>query len=331
MDRTIQAIGLFSGGLDSLLALRLIQDQGLAVEAFHAILPVHSPALLRRVQQVTAEIGVPFCTVSPEQEFFEILRHPRHGYGAGMNPCLDCRILILRHAARHMREVGASFVFTGEVLGERPMSQTRQGLDLVESQAGLPGRLLRPLSARLLPPTIAEEEGLVDRGRLLAIEGRRRQPQLALARQYGIREFPPPAGGCLLTNRESARRVHDLLDHQPDFSPNDFYLLKVGRHFRLSPRARVVAGRDEAENARIVELAQAGDLLFEVPDLGSPVALLRGAADDESIHLAAAITARYSDARATQVLVRYGPVYPDLARTIAVERAPQELLERLRI
>ena len=331
MGRLPQAIGLFSGGLDSILAVRLMLDQGLVVEALHAILPVHGTELLPRVERATGRLGVPLYTVNLEEEFFDLLRHPRYGYGSGMNPCLDCHILILRKAGERMRQVGASLVFTGEVLGERPMSQHRQALGLVERQSGLEGYLLRPLSAQLLPPTIPEQEGLVDRGRLLAIRGRSRKPQLALAQQYGISEYPSPGGGCLLTDPGFARRTRDLLAHRPDFSRNDFDLLKVGRHFRLSSEVRVISGRTEAENRWVVELARPGDLLFEVKGPGSPVTLLRGPAGAEAIRIAAAVTARYSDARAAEVQVHYGASYPELAEAVAVRPAEQELLDRLRV
>lgn len=327
----IHAIGLISGGLDSLLALRLMQDQGLGVEAMHVILPVHGPQTLAWVKEVTARMGVPLSLVDAETEFLAIVRRPRHGYGAGMNPCLDCHVLLLRMAAARMREVGAAFVFTGEVLDERPMSQHQQGLDLVERKSGLAGRLLRPLSAQLLPPTIPEQEGLVDRGRLLDISGRRRLAQFALARQYGLAGYPPPAGGCFLTKDDSARRLRDVAQHRPEFTRSDFYLVRVGRHFRLSPRARVIVGRGEEENARIAALAEEGDLLFEVPAIGSPVTLLRGDVDEEAIRLAAAITARYSDAHAPRVVVRYGESYPELARQIEVEPAAADWLETIRI
>lgn len=331
MDRPIQGIGLFSGGLDSILAVRLLLEQGLHLEALHVVLPVHRPELRAWVEEAAERLGVPLYVVVLEQEFFDILRRPRHGYGSGMNPCVDCHVLLLRQAAERMREVGASFVFTGEVLGERPFSQHRAALELVERKAGLEGRLLRPLSAQLLPPTIPEQEGLVDRSRLLAIQGRWRQPQKELARRFGIERYPHPAGGCFLTNRELARRVRDLLEHTPGFTRSDFELVRLGRHFRLSPKVKIVSGRDERENAHIVALAQEGDLFFEAAGLGSPVTLLRGPADEESIRIAAAITARYSDARADPVAVRYGPVYGRLEQTIAVERAGEEMLDRLRI
>ncbi len=327
---SIQGIGLVSGGLDSLLAVYVLREQGVPVEAMHVTLPMHSARLRQAVERSIVPLGVPLHVVSLEQEFFEILRHPRYGYGSEVNPCIDCHLLLLRRAAERMQEVGASFVFTGEVLGERPMSQHRQALDLVERRAGLQGRLLRPLSARRLAETIPEQEGIVDRSRLLDIEGRWRRRQLDLVEKYGIDEYATPDGGCILTVPDSARRVRDLLKNQPDFAPNDFQLLKVGRHFRLGPRTRLVVGRDERDNSRIVELAQPGDLLFEVLACGSPVTLLRGEIDGEAMHLAAAVTARYSDAQGPQVLVNYGNA-GELGQAMLVERAPQELIEQLRV
>ncbi len=328
---SVQGVGLFSGGLDSLLSLYLLLEQGLKVEAMHAILPVHRPGLRAWVEQATGRLGISLYLITLEEAFFEILRHPRHGYGSGMNPCLDCHILLLRRAAERMREVGASFVFTGEVLGERPMSQNLPALQLVERESGLQGRLLRPLSARLLLPTVPEEEGLVDRSRLFDIRGRSRRVQLELARRYGLSDFPTPAGGCMLTDPGLSRRVRDLLRHRPYFSRSDFDLLRVGRHFRLSPRVKAVSGRNQEENARLLELTEEGDLLFEVMGTGSPITLLRGPADEETIRLAAAITARYSDARPALVRVHYGPHYPDLEAMVEVERATEDLLAWLRI
>ncbi|MBN1483179.1 MAG: tRNA 4-thiouridine(8) synthase ThiI [Chloroflexia bacterium] len=332
MNTNIQAIGLMSGGLDSILALYLMLEQGLAVEALHALLPVHETGQLDWIQQVCQRAGVPLYVANLEAPFFELLRHPQHGYGSGMNPCLDCRILVLRAAAERRRELGAAFVFSGEVVGERPMSQNRRALDLVERRSGLQGRLLRPLSARLLPPTIPEQEGLVDRERLYGISGRSRKEQLALAETYGLRDFPTPAGGCRLTDPNFARRARDLLQHQPNFTSNDFCLLQVGRHFRLAPQIKVISGRHQAENLRLTELAQEGDLLFEVRGgVGSPVTLLRGPANPAAITAAAAITARYSDAPGPQVEVYYGAPYPQLERTMQVAPAEEAWLEQLRI
>ncbi len=331
MNDAVQAIGLLSGGLDSTLALRLLVEQGLRVEAMHALLPVHPPGQRAWVEQVAAAVGVPLHITSLEEEFFQRLRHPKHGYGSGMNPCLDCRILVLQTARRRMEQVGAALVFTGEVVGERPMSQNRWAMRLVEVESGLEGRLLRPLSAKLLPPTLPEQEGLVNRENLLAIRGRSRKPQYALAARYGLREFPSPAGGCLLTDPGFARRARDLLEHHPAFDRNDFDLLKVGRHFRLSPQARIASGRREAENHCLVALAREGDLLLEVRGWGSPVTLLRGPADTTTIAAAAAITARYSDAPGPQVVVHYGFPYPHLEHTVTVAPASPEQLDTWRI
>lgn len=331
MIEPIDAIGLISGGLDSILALHLILEQGLNVEAMHVVLPVHGPEQRAAVERIAAQLGVPLHLVALEEAFFERLRHPDHGYGAGMNPCLDCRILVLSEARERMEEVGAAFVFTGEVVGERPMSQNLQALSLVERRSGLESRLLRPLSAKLLPPTIPEQEGLVDRSRLLDIRGRSRKPQFALAQQYGLADFPSPGGGCVLTDAGFSRRVRDLLAHRPDFGRTDFELLKIGRHFRLSPQAKAVSGRNEAENRRIIELAGVEDLLFEVRGVGSPVTLLRGPAGETAIEESAAITARYSDAAGPYVVVHYGRRYPYLDRTVTVEPARGEWLDRVRV
>jgi tRNA U34 2-thiouridine synthase MnmA/TrmU len=308
MDRKTRAIALLSGGLDSTLAVRLILDQGIAVEALNFVTPFcqcNRRGCCEAVR-VAEQFGIPCKTVSVTDEFFDVIRHPEHGYGSGMNPCLDCRILMFSKARQRMEETGADFVFTGEVLGERPMSQRRDAMRIIERESGLDGRLLRPLCAHLLPPTRPEQAGWVDREKLLAISGRSRKPQMALAKAYGINDYPCPAGGCLLTDRGFARRMRDLVQHCTDFGLNDVNLLKVGRHFRLSPTAKAVVGRNEDENQRIVRLSRPGDLLLEVQDWAGPVTVLRGTATAKEIRLAAAITVRYSDAPAL-ASVSYGP------------------------
>ena len=232
-----------------------------------------------------------------------------------------------------MEEVDAAFIFTGEVLGERPMSQRREAMRLIERKSGLDGRLLRPLSAKLLPPTIPEKEGLVDRDKLLAIGGRSRKPQIALAEQYGIADYPCPAGGCRLTDPGFARRMRDLVRHKDDFDLNDVNLLKVGRHFRLSPEAKAVVGRDQEENRRILALVKEGDILFEVQDWGSPVTLLRGQTSERKVHLAAAITVRYSDAPAEkpEVVVHYGLDYATLDGVLRASSLKEDQLAGLRV
>jgi hypothetical protein len=212
------------------------------------------------------------------------------------------------------------------------MSQHRRALRIIELESGLEGRLLRPLSAKLLEPTIPEREGMVEREKLLALRGRSRRGQMALAKEYGINDYPCPAGGCRLTDPNFARRMRDLVRYKEDFDLNDVNLLKVGRHFRLSPRAKAVVGRNEEENHRILTLARGGDILFEVKGCGSPITLLRGEASGEEIRLAAAITARYSDARGdSEVPIHYGANYADSNQVILVSPAGEEELVRIRV
>ena len=330
---TPKAIALLSGGLDSTLAVKLILDQGIEVEALNFVTPFCTCNRKGRCEarHVADELGIPCKTISLTEGFFRVIREPRYGYGSGMNPCLDCRILMFSRARERMEEIGAAFVFTGEVLGQRPMSQHRQAMRIIDRESGLDGRLLRPLSARLLEPTIPEKEGLVDREKLLAIQGRSRKPQMALAEEYGIADYPCPAGGCLLTDPGFARRMRDLVRFRPDFDVNDVNLLKVGRHFRLSPGAKAVVGRNEEENRRLQILARQGDFLFEVKGCGSPITLLRGEAGEEEIHLAAAITARYSDAQGNEVEVHHGTDYAALSEVILATPLAGDELTRLRI
>ncbi|MFQ6101317.1 MAG: hypothetical protein ACE5OS_08805 [Anaerolineae bacterium] len=326
-----KAIALLSGGLDSTLAVKLILDQGIAVEALNFVTPFCNCNRKGRCEakHVADELDIPCKTIAITDEFFQVIRNPRHGYGSGMNPCLDCRILMFSRARERMEKISAAFVFTGEVLGQRPMSQHRRAMRTIERESGLDGRLLRPLSARLLEPTLPEKEGLVDREKLLALQGRSRKPQMALAEELGISDYPCPAGGCLLTDPGFARRMRDLMRFRPDFDLNDINLLKIGRHFRLSPQTKAVVGRNEEENHRLLILARQRDLLFEVKGCGSPVTLLRGETDVGE--LCAAITARYSDAQGGEVEVHYGADYAALSEVILVSPLGEDDLTRLRI
>ena len=318
-----RAIALLSGGLDSSLAVRLVLGQGIDVEALNFVTPFCTCNRKGRCEakHVAEEVGIPCETIAITDELFRVIRNPRHGYGSGMNPCLDCRILMFSRARERMEETGADFVFTGEVLGQRPMSQHRRAMNLIDRESGLDGRVLRPLSAQLLEPTIPERQGLVDRERLLAIQGRSRRPQMALAEELGIGDYPCPAGGCLLTDPSFARRIRDLVQSSPAFGLRDVNLLKVGRHFRLSPEAKAVVGRNEEENRRLQTLGRQSDLLFEVKTCGSPVTLLQGEAGEDEIQLACAITARYSDAQGDQVEVHYGRDYAGLSQSHLVTPA----------
>jgi tRNA-specific 2-thiouridylase len=294
-----RAVGLFSGGLDSILALRLVADQGIRVTALHMRLPFADDAGLEELEAQARELGAGgFLLYRPGEEFCRVLENPRHGYGKNANPCLDCKLLLLRRAGALMEETGAAFVFTGEVLGERPMSQRRQALDLLERESGLKGRLLRPLSAKLLPPTEAELTGVVDRELLKDFRGRGRKPQMALAAELGVSDYPSPAGGCLLTEPVFGRRVFEMLGHE-GCTVEGLRLLPHGRHFRLPSGSRLALGRDAADNEALLSAAAPGDLLLDAR-VSSPVGVLRhpsGEVPEGDLELAAALVAGYAKPR----------------------------------
>lgn len=330
---SFSAIALLSGGLDSSLAVRLILDQGIEVEALNFVTPFCTCNRNGRceAQLVADELGIENRTIPIVDAFFEVIKRPKHGHGRGMNPCLDCRILMFSAARDRLEASGAEFVFTGEVLGQRPMSQHRQAMEIIDRESGLEDRVLRPLSARLLPPTLPERLGIVCRDRLLDIQGRSRKEQMALAADYGMADYPCPAGGCRLTEQGYARRMRDLVEHVPHFGLNDVNLLRAGRHFRLSPQAMAMVGRGEEENRRLETLAKPGDLLFEARDWSSPIGLLRGIAGDDGIYRTAAITARYSDASTQDVVVNWGEPGSSRPKTLSVHPMKADELDALRV
>jgi len=300
----MKALALLSGGLDSILALKLILDQGIEVVAVNFVLPFVAEKE-DYAGEVAKRFGIPLIRAEAGEEYLDIIRNPVHGYGSGMNPCIDCRIYMLREAKRIAKEVGAEFIFTGDVLGERPMSQHRKALELEEKEAGLEKMVLRPLSAKLLPATIPEREGWVNRSKLLDIKGKSRKPQIALAKKFGMEdEYPSPSGGCLLTYKEFASKVKDLFEHKEKVTKRDVRLLKIGRHFRFAS-SKIIVGRNEAENKLLMDLKDPDDYVFEVPGCGSPITILGGSKSKEAIERAAKLTARYSDAgaEAKEVLV----------------------------
>jgi len=227
-------------------------------------------------------------------EYLEIVRNPRHGYGKAMNPCIDCRIFLLRKAKEYMAESGADFVITGEVLGQRPMSQRRHTLDIIEQESGLAGLLLRPLSAKHFKPSIPELEGWVDRSRLLAIQGRSRKEQMQLAADLDVKDYPCPAGGCLLTELSFVSKVRDVFDHSDQLNLRDFRLLRLGRHFRLAPRTKLIVGRDETENNLLEKSLQAGEATVLWLEGGGPLGVLMGSVDDTALETSARIVLRYT-------------------------------------
>lgn len=287
-----KAIGLISGGLDSMLAARILMDQEIQLLGLSFETPFFGP---EKAKRSAAQLGIPLTVKEITQEHLEIVRKPLHGYGSAMNPCIDCHALMVYKAGEMMEADGFDFIFTGEVLNERPMSQTRQSLLLVARLSGYFDFLLRPLSARLLPETKAEREGVVDRQKLLDIQGRSRKRQLALAKLYGLTEFPTPAGGCLLTDRGFSIKLRELLE-SGNYEVRDIKLLKMGRHFRIGG-VKVVIGRDEQENQKIKDMAGEGEILLSAEHIPGPLALVCGEASEGILGQAAAICAAFSDAQ----------------------------------
>ncbi|MDP2973186.1 MAG: hypothetical protein Q8P64_28870 [Deltaproteobacteria bacterium] len=332
----MKAIALLSGGLDSTLAARLVLDQGIELEALNFMTVfctcTNRGATCLASQKAVETLGIPLRVFNVSEEYLNVVRNPKHGYGSNMNPCIDCRIFMLKKAKVYMEESGGSFIITGEVLGQRPMSQRRDAMRLIEKEAGLEGLILRPLSAQFLPITLPEREGWIDREKLLNIQGRSRKPQMKLAEQFNIRDYPCPAGGCLLTDPGFARRIRDLMEHQYDFSLNDVHLLKFGRHFRLSPKVKLVVGRNEEENQKIETFSQAGDILLKTVRYPGPVSLLRGEADETERERAASITARYSKAKGMEkVEVHYQKVEREEEKSIFVSPLSEAEIQKERI
>jgi tRNA U34 2-thiouridine synthase MnmA/TrmU len=277
-----------------MLSALVLREQGVEVEWITFETPFFSSAKARKASRLT---GIPLTVLPIFDEYMIMLRNPPAGYGRQMNPCMDCHTLMFRLAGDLMREKGFDFLFSGEVLGQRPMSQTKPSLRYVEKHSGFGGYILRPLSAKLLPETIPEQQGLVDRERLLDIHGRGRRDQIALAKKFGISDYPAPAGGCLLTDKGFSKRLKDLFGHRPAATENEIHLLKFGRHFRLNPQAKLIVGRTETDNESILRYHEpARDVVLDVRDYPSPIGILPGGADERTVFLAASICIGYSKA-----------------------------------
>ncbi|MBN1976896.1 MAG: hypothetical protein JW918_05800 [Anaerolineae bacterium] len=339
--KQIKAVGMLSGGLDSTLAVRVMLEQGIQVTALHFRTGFSYPRRDRETgaplpsdaERAAEMLGVPLEIIEVPEDYIPVVLHPRFGYGSGMNPCVDCRIFLLRQAKAWMETHGHHFVLTGEVAGQRPKSQMRPTLKTVERESGLEGYLLRPLSARLLEPTIPEQRGWVDRGRLYAIEGRGRKEQIALAAEFGITGYAQPSGGCCyLIHQTYSRRLRDFLDREGEEALNaaQAQLLAVGRHLRLESGRKVIVGRHERENDYLESCDMPG-VLLATPDHPGPVTLVPGEPTREEIEQAARFTAGYSDGQdepAVRVEVRRGggPV-----EVITVKPLPREEAQALMV
>jgi len=295
-----RALALYSGGLDSLLSVLIVKEQKVDVIALKFLNGFVSPLKeddLNYAKKFSFEIK----EIDIREKFIEILKKPEHGYGKNLNPCIDCKILMLKQAKDLMSEYNASFIVTGEVISQRPMSQKRQLLTMIEKEASLKGMILRPLSAKLLPPTKFEIEGIINRNLLYDISGRTRRLQIALAKKYGIEEIPQPAGGCLLTDPSFCKKVKDLMVHN-ELTLKNVELLKVGRHFRISEKCKAIVGRDEKENKII--LSRYKGLFFYPSDLKGPVVLLSGDYSENEIDITASICVYYSKRKKAEIVIK---------------------------
>ncbi|MCX6090868.1 MAG: 7-cyano-7-deazaguanine synthase [Candidatus Atribacteria bacterium] len=292
-----KAIALFSGGLDSTLAIKIIQNQGIEMIALHFIIPFDYTKKQKERQlaarRVSQKFGIEFLEVPLREDFLDIIKSPRYGFGKNLNPCLDCKILMLKRAKEIMDEKGAQFIVTGEVLSQRPKSQFLWGLNIIDRDSELKGIILRPLTAKHLPPTVAELQGWVKREDLYNFSGRVRKPQFELAVKFGITDYPTPAGGCLLTDPLFSRRVKDLLD-TGTLTMENAELLKLGRHFRITSWYKLIVGRDESENNLLLQYAKKGDVIFQPENGKGPTGIGKGCVDYYGEQISGGIIAHYT-------------------------------------
>jgi tRNA U34 2-thiouridine synthase MnmA/TrmU len=328
-----KAIALISGGLDSILAARMVMEQGIEVEGVCFIMPFLSKDtgnFKKRVKAVSdkADVKVDFIDIS--EDFLVTLKKPRYGYGSNINPCIDCKILMLNKAKAIMSERGASFVVTGEVLNERPMSQTRQSLEIIKKRSGLEDFLLRPLSAKFFEETEPEKNGMLKKADLGDIHGRSRKKQFELAARYGIDKYFVPGGGCLLTDPRFSKRIIDLIANN-DLTADEIDLIKFGRHFRLDKETKAVVGRDDPENMGLMALKKDTDLMMRLVEKASPYVLLRGKTDEVNIKRAAELCVSHSKSKnLASEKVEYW-YKEEEKREIAVSAVPESEIDPMRI
>ncbi|WP_125153330.1 tRNA 4-thiouridine(8) synthase ThiI [Clostridium rectalis] len=321
-----KALAMVSGGLDSILAAKLVKDQGIDVIAicFKSYFFDESNAL-----RMTRQIDIPLHVVDFSEKHFEMLKNPKHGYGKNMNPCIDCHAMMLNYTGKLLDELNADFIVTGEVLNQRPMSQTKTSLDIVKNESGYSDKILRPLCAKNLPQTEMELNGLIDREKLLDISGRSRKVQMELAKKWDIKDYPSPAGGCKLTEPNYSIRLKDLLNHSQNVEARELELLKYGRHFRVSQGAKIISTRTFDESQQIRPFLSEKDLIFFAEDFNGSMVILIGNPDEDDIAFAAMVTGRYSKGKDEKLLkIKYGNFLGELNMRLAIKPASEEEISK---
>ncbi|MBY8981969.1 MAG: hypothetical protein KGD57_03410 [Candidatus Lokiarchaeota archaeon] len=328
-ENQITGIGLISGGLDSLIATLVLRLQNINIIGLN----FKSPFCVCDKAYKNAECGlnlykekfnIDVIHLQKEDDYLDIVRNPKFGYGKNLNPCIDCRIYILKKAKEFAEKNKADFIYTGEVLEQRPKSQNKQALEIVEKESNLEGILLRPLSAKLLKPTILENKGLINRSELFGIRGRSRKIQLELARKYNILNEYFACGGCLLTDKAFAIKAKDLINNNENLKIMDFNILKYGRHFRYKT-TKIIVGRNELENNMLQHVKKTNDLVMTAKDAKGPVTIIQGDINDDILNFAGGLTLRYADFSNDQGVVLYRKDENETHREITVNRVTEEL------
>jgi tRNA-specific 2-thiouridylase len=316
------ALAMISGGLDSILAAKLVKEQGIEVIGicFKSHFFNENNAI-----KMTKQIGIPLEVVDFSDKHFEMVKNPKHGHGKNMNPCIDCHAMMMRYCGELLEKFHADFIITGEVLNQRPMSQNRSALDIVKNESGIGRKILRPLCAKNLNPTEMEIEGLIDREALLDIKGRNRKVQMELAEKWGIVDYPSPAGGCKLTEPNYSLRLRELITHREDISKKELELLKIGRHFRVSKDAKIISARTEEEGELLKQLLTKEDLIFLCKDYMGSIVVIIGEATSEDIEFAAKVSGRYSKGKDEKIVsVNYMEYENPIYKSIDVAPAKEE-------
>ncbi|VGO19687.1 DUF7411 family protein [Pontiella sulfatireligans] len=323
-----KALSLFSGGLDSQLAVCVLLEQGIRVEAITYRSPFFGTA---KAEAAAKALGVKHHIIDFTEDILEQVQNPAHGLGKAMNPCIDCHTHMIMRAGELLEKWGFDFIATGEVLAQRPMSQNKRSLDVVARCSKYEDLLLRPLCAALIPPTKPVREGWVDVDKLPAFSGRNRSPQIELAEKFGLKDYPAPAGGCLLTEKRFGNKLKDLLDHEGlDADRANVWRLPTGRHLRLSDNIKIIVGTDQADNELLEEKVQSGELLISCPDVSGPTCIAPGSISEELLQTAAAICARYAKTPAGEP-VNVGITQDGKTRIISAIPLPAEEIEKMMV